>query len=190
MKVRCKHCGREFSSETALKSHIKDLHKSHYYAPRIILAVAVALLLVAAGAFLLTRQGLGAPISGIECHSGEAVSYHVHTLLEIYLKGEKVKIPANIGIIPGHCMYWLHTHDETGLIHVEAPRQMKFTLGQFFDVWGQQLSSDNVLGIDLASSNLEMRMYVDGERYLGDPREIELVDNRLIILDIGPPFAK
>ncbi|MEM0482517.1 MAG: C2H2-type zinc finger protein [Nitrososphaerota archaeon] len=190
MKFRCKYCGREFASETALKRHTKDIHKSHYYTPRIVLTIAVALLLVAAGAFLLTRRGLGSPVSGIECQNGEQVTYHVHTLLEIYVRGEKVKIPANIGIIPGRCMYWLHTHDETGLIHIEAPRQMRFTLGQFFDVWGQRLSNDNVLGMDLASSGLAMRIYVDGERYSGDPREIELVDNRSIVLDIGPPFAK
>lgn len=190
MKFRCKYCGREFTSETALKRHTKDIHKSRHYAPRIVLTLAVALLLVAAGAFLLTRQGLGAPISGVECQSGEQVAYHVHTLLEIYMRGEKIKIPANIGIIPRHCMYWLHTHDETGLIHVEAPRQMRLTLGQFFDIWGQRLSSHSVLGIDLASSNLEMRIYVNGERYSGDPREIELMDNSSIVLDIGPPFAK
>ncbi len=190
MKFRCKYCGREFATEVALKRHTKDLHKSRYYAPRIVLTLAIALLLVAAGAFLLTRQGLGSPISGVECQSSEQVSYHVHTLLEIYVRGEKVKIPASIGIIPGHCMYWLHTHDETGLIHIEAPRQMRFTLGQFFDVWGQRLSSNNVLGIDLSSSNLESRVYVDGVRYSGDPREIELVDNRTVVLDIGPPFAK
>jgi hypothetical protein len=46
-------------------------------------------------------------------------------------------------------MYWIHTHDSTGWIHVEAPRKIRATLGQFFDVWGQPLSREKVLDVDL-----------------------------------------
>jgi hypothetical protein len=87
-------------------------------------------------------------------------------------------------------MYWIHTHDSTGWIHVEAPRKIRATLGQFFDVWGQPLSRERVLDVDLRSSGLEMRIYVDGKPYEGDPREIELVDMREIVIDVGPPFAR
>ncbi|MCS7095029.1 MAG: hypothetical protein NZ988_04390 [Thaumarchaeota archaeon] len=77
---------------------------------------------------------VGEPISGIECWSMEQVAYHVHALLEVYVRGEKRTVPANVGIIPNRCMYLIHTHDTTGLIHVEAPRKIRAKLGQFFNI--------------------------------------------------------
>ena len=36
----------------------------------------------------------------------------------------------------------MHTHASDGIIHMEAPKQMTFTLGEFFDIWGEKLSTD------------------------------------------------
>jgi hypothetical protein len=47
-------------------------------------------------------------------------------------------IPPQIGIIPDKCIYWLHTHDGTGIIHIESPIKRDFTLGQFFDIWAKK----------------------------------------------------
>ena len=45
----------------------------------------------------------------------------------------------------GSCFYWLHTHAEDGIIHVESPSTTEtFTLGQFFAEWGIPLSSTQV----------------------------------------------
>ena len=44
----------------------------------------------------------------------------------------------------GRCLYWLHTHDSTGVVHIESPVQRGYTLGQFFDVWGRPLSATQV----------------------------------------------
>ncbi|HKR74492.1 MAG TPA: hypothetical protein VJR94_10330, partial [Candidatus Nitrosocosmicus sp.] len=44
-------------------------------------------------------------------------------------------VPAGIGIIPNECIFWLHTHDDSGIIHVEAPYETSFSLGQFLQVW-------------------------------------------------------
>lgn len=30
--------------------------------------------------------------------------------------------------------YWLHTHDESGVIHIESPLRRAFTLGNVFDL--------------------------------------------------------
>ena len=35
----------------------------------------------------------------------------------------------------------LHTHDASGIVHIESPDKRDYTLGQFFDVWGVRLSS-------------------------------------------------
>ncbi len=37
----------------------------------------------------------------------------------------------------GGCFYWLHTHTEDGIIHIESPVQRTFTLGHFFAIWGR-----------------------------------------------------
>jgi hypothetical protein len=194
MKHRCKRCGSTFASREALRAHVRSKQPLSYYLPRFGFAAVLGLVFVLGGYAVLTReppaQAVGAPISGIECWAMEQVNYHVHAKLELYVRGEKRTVPAYVGIIPNRCMYWLHTHDSTGWIHVEAPRQIRATLGQFFDVWGQPLSRERVLDVDLRSSALEMRIYVDGKPYEGDPREIELVDMREIVIDVGPPFAR
>ncbi|MDJ0275129.1 MAG: C2H2-type zinc finger protein [Nitrososphaerota archaeon] len=193
MRYRCRSCGATFASREALRAHIRSKHPVSYYAPRIGYVSALVLVALVGGYLVLAReppaQAVGAPISGIECWSMEQVAYHVHAKLEVYVRGERRTVPANIGIIPNRCMYWLHTHDATGWIHVEAPREIRPTLGQFFDIWGQPLSRERVLDVDLVSSGLGMRVYVDGKPYDGDPREIELIDMREIVIDVGPPFA-
>jgi hypothetical protein len=194
MRHRCKRCGSTFATREALRTHVRSKHPLSYYLPRFGFAAVLGLVVVLGGYAVPTReppaQAVGAPISGIECWAMEQVNYHVHAKLEVYVKGERRTVPANIGIITNRCMYWLHTHDSTGWIHVEAPRQIWATLGQFFDIWGQPLSRERVLDVDLRSSGLEMRIYVDGKLYAGDPREIELVDRREIVIDVGPPFAR
>lgn len=59
---------------------------------------------------------------------------HIHTDLRIGINESRQEIPANIGV-SANCMRPLHTHDNTGKIHVEFPRQHNFTLGEFFKVW-------------------------------------------------------
>ncbi len=71
----------------------------------------------------------------IECNSKEHFNFHIHTKLIIMIDNQLYHIPANIGIIHEKCIYWLHTHDNSGLIHIESPIKRNFTLGQFLQVW-------------------------------------------------------
>jgi hypothetical protein len=64
----------------------------------------------------------------------EQAAFHIHTHLDILINGKSYTIPPQIGIIPGKCFYWLHTHDESGVVHIESPVTRNFTLGQFFDI--------------------------------------------------------
>lgn len=74
-------------------------------------------------------------INGIECDIVEHLTFHTHTNLTMIVDEKQQKIPAGIGIIPTKCIYWLHTHDDSGLIHIESPINQSFTLGQFFNIW-------------------------------------------------------
>ncbi len=67
---------------------------------------------------------------------------HWHSHLSITVKGEDVPIPAGIGL--GAAEMPIHTHDGTGTIHMEFPGVVHtgdLTLGQFFGVWGKDMSS-------------------------------------------------
>jgi hypothetical protein len=55
--------------------------------------------------------------------------------------GAEIKVPANIGIAPDGRMRVIHTHDETGVIHIESPKHMEFTFGDFLKIWGKNLNS-------------------------------------------------
>lgn len=137
----------------------------------------------------------GATVDGISCSTSEQTAYHIHAHLAIYDNGAAQKVPAGIGIpgpqeiqngfvLGGRCLYWLHTHDTSGVIHIESPAQRVYTLGQFFDIWGRTLSTSRV-----GSDSGTVTAYVDGKRYHGDPRTIKLRPHTVIQLDVGTAVA-
>jgi len=70
---------------------------------------------------------------------------HIHPELEIIINGKNVIIPANIGIEPAGCHRVLHTHDTTGVIHVEPNFPQDFTLQDFMSLWGKPFSRNELL---------------------------------------------
>jgi hypothetical protein len=84
----------------------------------------------------------------------------------------------------GQGIYWLHTHDATGIIHVESPDARTYTLGNFFDIWGQPLTPTNVAGLEGP-----VHAYVDGKPHPGDPRAIVLRAHAQITLEVGTPLV-
>jgi hypothetical protein len=137
--------------------------------------------------------GHGQVIDGIEGSSQEMLKQHIHAHLSLFYKGEQIAIPEGIGIIKpfreengfvggGVGFYWLHTHDATGIIHVESPDNRKYTLGNFFDVWGEPLAADNVAGL-----KGKLQIFVDNKPYSGKPRDIVLTAHGQITLVVGEP---
>jgi hypothetical protein len=102
------------------------------------------------------------PIDNIKCESMEGSMFHIHAKLVIFINGQNFTLPALIGITDD-CFYWMHTHDETGIIHIEAPFQKTFTLGEFFDIWKQKLSNNQVLNYT-ADSNHPLNVYINGTK--------------------------
>jgi hypothetical protein len=98
---------------------------------------------------------------------GEGQSAHYHILLVIDVNGVQQHLPydqsqsADIGFLASpaftnpslYCsnggLHALHTHDGSGIIHAELPPAITTagitpTLGDFFTIWGQNLSSTHV----------------------------------------------
>ena len=132
-------------------------------------------------AFLQQRlQALGLPAG-----PSMAANVHHHDLLQIFIHGQAVTVPANIGIdqTAGY-LTSLHTHDTSGIMHVESPEARDFTLGEFFDVWGVRLTSD-CIGGDCNTGDDQLRAYVNGTAYTEDPRTIPLGQHDDIVLTYG-----
>jgi hypothetical protein len=131
----------------------------------------------------------GRPVDGIRCDRNESGVFHIHQHLAVYDHGKLVGIPSDVGRPLGAgCLYWTHTHTPDGLIHIESPVFRSFHLGEFFDIWGQPLTATRVGPARIAPGQL--RAYVDGNRYTGDPRKIDLVAHSDIVLEAGPPYVK
>lgn len=96
----------------------------------------------------------------LTCDPEMAQGFHVHPILEIVVNGESVPVPANIGVGPT-CMTVLHTHTPDGVIHVESPEKRDFTLADFFAVWEQPFSKDEIL-TNKADATHRVRITVDG----------------------------
>ncbi|MGJ7917744.1 hypothetical protein ACI48D_19980 [Massilia sp. LXY-6] len=126
-----------------------------------------------------------APIDGVACASSEA--YHIHAMISIYRNGMRLALPKNIG--RRACHYDMHTHDGTGVIHVETAVPKVFTLGQFFSLWGQTLSPAEVAGLPGAPTFY----VVQNERITKitqNPDDITLEAHKEIVIVTGTPPAE
>jgi hypothetical protein len=89
--------------------------------------------------------------------------YHSHALIHIYNDGLLVQIAPNIGIDRASKAYSsVHTHDPSGIIHMESARPHKFTLGDFFFIWGVRFG-DKSLGSLENTGDKQVRVFVNGE---------------------------
>jgi len=129
------------------------------------------------------------PVDGIYCDTLEQTAYHVHAHVTIWINGKQSLIPQYVGIASdGSCYYWLHTHDTSGVIHIEAPASRSFIFGNFLDEWSAHFSS---LGYppELDFTN-GWKVWVDGKPYTGSFRNIPLVAHALITMAYDSPGVK
>ena len=117
----------------------------------------------------------------------EGTVLHIHQHLDLFVHGRRVVVPAGIGIdAAGQFISPLHTHDTSGIIHVESPTVRRFTLGQFFGVWGVRLGRGR-LGGYVAHGDQTLRLYVNGRAVEGDPSGLALAPHQEIVLAFGTP---
>jgi hypothetical protein len=113
-------------------------------------------------------------------------TFHIHAWLHIYDDGKAVTVPANIGIIAASgFLSPLHTHDTTGIIHMEADQEYDFTLGQFMNVWGVEFS-DNQLGSLKSKGDQTLQVYLNGQ-LVKDPVNVVMHEHDNIVIGYGKP---
>jgi hypothetical protein len=143
-------------------------------------------------AILLNRSpATGPTVANIRCDTGEQLAVHYHAHVDLIYKGQPAAIPAQVGIT-GSCFYWMHTHQNTGIVHIEAPRDSatrQFTLGDFFQIWGQPLSKTQVATFPKLGPGDQLKIWVDGKPFTADPRNIVLKSHTQVVVEIGPTFV-
>ena len=118
---------------------------------------------------------------GLHALGQEGAAMHIHQHLDLYVGGRHVTVPAAIGIdFQQQFITEVHTHDTSGVIHVESPTVRPFTLGQFFGEWGVKLTP-NCLGTYCGS----LKWWVDGKRMVGNPAQLILKPHQEIVIATG-----
>jgi len=156
----------------------------------------------------------GGTVDGVQCQASESVVYHIHIALALYNHGKPVTVPQDIGIPasqsineaaqnpqnPNMCLYWLHTHDPSGIVHIESPTRKLYTLGQFLDVWRNTAATDatggyqNQISVDgsfpqalQAANPRDIHAYVDSKPISTPYWTITFTPHKLVTLEIGTP---
>jgi hypothetical protein len=143
-------------------------------------------------------KATGQPVDGIRCDTSEQVLFHIHAHLTVFVNGSPRQVPAGIGIPgakaqntpqgtfigSGKCFYWLHTHAADGIVHTESPIRRTYTLGNFFDVWGQPLGPGQV-----GPAKGHVTVIYNGKLYHGNPRDVPITSQARIQLEVGSPLV-
>jgi hypothetical protein len=147
----------------------------------------------------LVNAATGQNVRGVQCQTNEQLVSHNHTHLTIFVNGKPKLIPYGVGIPgeqgtatpqgvfvqTGSCFYWLHTHANDGIIHVESPSNaLTFHLGQFFAEWGVPLTTTQV-----GSARDTVTAFFNGKLYKGNPANLPLGHHYEIQLDVGTPIV-
>lgn len=136
--------------------------------------------------------------AGLEVLGEEQLEVHYHAHLDVIdassdATGQKVTVPAGIGFVVENNkatgITVLHTHDTSGVVHIESAKPKPFALGQVFTEWGVALSATQIGGLE-ADATHEVQVYVNGRRFTGDPATIRLKKHQEIAVWYGAKGTK
>lgn len=129
-------------------------------------------------------QHLAARLTALGLPAAGSDKFHIHALLNISVDGLPVAVPANIGVDAAHHLEsTLHTHDQTGVIHMETPHPFAYTLGDLFAVWGVRFAQGE-LGALRAHGDQQLHVYVNG-RSVDDPANYVMRNRDNIAVGFG-----
>jgi hypothetical protein len=125
--------------------------------------------------------------AGLPMLGSEGNVEHIHAHLDVLANGQPVAVPADIGIDIKHgTISPLHTHDGSGVIHIESPVKRQFSLGEFFSEWQVSLTPDHIGGLRAGDGKV-VRVFVNGKPQTGNPAAIMLGAHDEIAVLYGTP---
>jgi hypothetical protein len=117
--------------------------------------------------------------AGLTMLTAEGTALHIHQHLTVTVDGKAVQVPAEIGIDEqAQRLSAIHTHDTSGIIHVESPVVKTFHLGQVFAEWDVDLAKGEVGGYRDGHDGDRVALFVDQKAYSGDPAKLALASHQ------------
>lgn len=118
------------------------------------------------------------------CYDSEKFTVHRHAQLNITVNNNSRPIQPSVGVpedqggrAPSGCWRPLHTHNDSGIVHIESDVARNWTLGDFFKVWGEDYKPANprisrttlAIGLDVKTvpgpyGNATLVILVDGRQ--------------------------
>jgi hypothetical protein len=133
-------------AQSRKKKILEEVHRKRRQrtlATVVIVAILVTVIVVAV--FFIPRPGpnqVQLPPYLDHCVTGTPV-YHSHPNLVITINGQGVIIPVTFD---ASCAQPIHTHDSSGVLHIESDQNQSYTLGDWFLLWGHW-ANDKTLSI-------------------------------------------
>ena len=115
---------------------------------------------------------------GLPARAGTTL--HIHQHVDVFVDGKRVIVPAGIGI-GERFISPLHTHDASGVIHVESTTVRSFSLAEFFAVWGVRLTKTCLVD---ECGNGKLQFFVNGKP-AADPNRVVLTQHQEIAVAFG-----
>jgi hypothetical protein len=126
-------------------------------------------------------SGLYERVASLGFPPGGDQSYHAHVLLSVYVDGQQVPVPTDIGFEESGAHSSLHSHTPDGVIHMEADDPYAYTLAHIMTTWGVPFD-ENILGEYTATSDKLVYVYINGKPAT---RDTELVDGDNVVVAYG-----
>jgi len=159
------------------------------------------------------KGGTGQTLDKVKCAKQMFINrYHIHFYLGVISNGKQVALPLAIGMVnPGtvtngfvntaSCYYYLHTHDESGIVHVEVPKNAPFTkplykLGTLFKVWGINVAATQFahfhgpMHVFVGNVPLEQTTVTSYAPLKGKLEDLEIYSHEVVWIEIGTTYYK
>ena len=139
---------------------------------------------------------------GFPCQPYMSDNYHIHVFVGLYVNGQEYAIPTGTGVVEPNidsngdspsgtqCFYYSHTHDSTGVVHIEDPNgnvpdvppmDSKYVLGQWFQVWGITVSNSQ-----FGPFSGPVEVLTSGQQYRGGGPDTDVPENTLTVWNGDP----
>ncbi|MBI5159995.1 MAG: hypothetical protein HY996_01010, partial [Micrococcales bacterium] len=120
--------------------------------------------------------------AGLSLDPEMGTAMHIHQKLRIVVDGAEVPVAQNIGVDAAGRMSGLHTHDSTGIVHVESATVRDFTLGQLFQEWRVPLGEGRIGTFAEGKKDARVEAFVNGKKATGSLASIRLKDRQDIAI--------
>ena len=125
-------------AQTRKQKILGDVKRKRQQRAIISISLAIALIaIIIAAVFLIPRSQNEVPLPDyLSVCVGLNLLYHSHPNLTVWVNGANILLPGGLGTFDSSCPQPLHTHDATGVIHVETDQNRDYTLHDWFLLWG------------------------------------------------------